>query len=239
MIGGHPILERMRTTRVLGHVAADGAGLLAGGIRRVLKTLLLDRIAHPQIHHSRLSDDVTVEQINVHDPVHAAGADHDRGLYRQTTTAQAGSSAAGNKGDLLLVKKLDDCCHFFGRTREDDDLRSGFLQGVAIAFVDGECSRLHDYAVRANNVAERRDESRVHKDLPQIKVLSSDSHTAGLRRIMRFTVYSNSTSPFWLMTCCAEVTTPRSGFEVSRLARTLTLMCTVSPQRRGAGIFIS
>ncbi len=59
VVGGDAVLERVRAARVVGDIAADGAGLLAGGIRRVVEALRADgpgemQVDEPRLHHREL-----------------------------------------------------------------------------------------------------------------------------------------------------------------------------------------
>ena len=54
VIGGDAVLEAVRPAGVLGDVAADGAGRLAGGIGDVVQAVRRDRLGEPRVHHAGL-----------------------------------------------------------------------------------------------------------------------------------------------------------------------------------------
>ncbi len=64
IIGGETIFEAVNATRILGHIAADRAGDLRGGIGRVIKALSLDRPCNGEIGDARLDDGKTVGEVD-------------------------------------------------------------------------------------------------------------------------------------------------------------------------------
>ena len=68
VVHGEAVFQTMHATRVLGHVAADGASNLAGWIGRVVQPVLRHRfadgeVAHAALHHRSSSDGVDVEDL--------------------------------------------------------------------------------------------------------------------------------------------------------------------------------
>jgi hypothetical protein len=49
-----PVLQAVHAAGVLGHVAADGAGDLAGRVRGVVEAIVLDRLGDGEVAHARL-----------------------------------------------------------------------------------------------------------------------------------------------------------------------------------------
>ena len=77
VVHGHAVHQRVRTAGVLRDVAADGAGLLAGGIGREVQPKVRDVLGELQVHHARLHDRAQVLDVDFEDAVHAReGDDH-------------------------------------------------------------------------------------------------------------------------------------------------------------------
>ena len=178
----------MRPAGIFRYVAADGARLLAGRVWGVLKALLLHRITDPQIHHAGLGHDIAIEQVDMDNLVEAAGPDHDRRFDRQAAPTEAGPGSARDKGDLFLVEKFNDRRHFFRRVRQDNNLRDGLLQGIAIAVVDRARALMCDHPIRTNDVIQAIKNFLIH-----VHSFLVPFDYAGRRRIMRLTVYSRRT----------------------------------------------
>src|SRR2546429_205912 len=90
VIGGDAIGERVGTTGVFGDVAADGAGLLAGGIWREVKAVRCGGEAKIEIDHAGLDDGALVLRVEGENAVHARKNDHH--------AAGAGERSAGKTG---------------------------------------------------------------------------------------------------------------------------------------------
>ena len=94
VVDREPVLEAVRAARVLGHVAADRAHLLARRIRCVEEALGRDRARDVEVGHARLDDDALRAQVDVEHPVHARERDHDAVRDRRGAAREAGAGAA-------------------------------------------------------------------------------------------------------------------------------------------------
>ncbi len=103
VIGGDAVGQRVRPARVLRHIAADGAGLLAGGIGRVEISVALHRLRDFQIHHARLQHRALVREIDLDNAIHARERDHDAARARDHAAAQSGARAAADNRDAVLA----------------------------------------------------------------------------------------------------------------------------------------
>ena len=65
VVGSHAVGQRVRTAGVLGHIAAHGAGALAGGIGSVEITVRLDRQGDIQVDHARFDHRAFVFQVDL------------------------------------------------------------------------------------------------------------------------------------------------------------------------------
>ena len=83
IVGGEPVFEAMQPAGIFRHIAADGAGDLAGGIGRVIKAFRFHRPGDVEIGHARFGRDAAIFEIDLQDPFHAAHADQDSVGARQ------------------------------------------------------------------------------------------------------------------------------------------------------------
>ena len=118
VVGGDAVGERVRPAGVLRHVAANGAGALAGRIGRVEILPALRGQRQIEIHHARLDHGALVGVIDFENPVHARETDDDAAGARNGSAAQAGARAAAHDGDAVLAADLDDSHDVFGRARK-------------------------------------------------------------------------------------------------------------------------
>ena len=88
---GDPVGEAVRTTRVVGNVAADRAGLLTAGIRSEVQAEVGESIRQIEVEHPRLHPGEPVDRVDRGDPVHLRGGDHHGTVQRNGTARQSGS----------------------------------------------------------------------------------------------------------------------------------------------------
>src|SRR5258708_2711970 len=101
VVDGEAIFEAMGTTRVLSHVAADGADRLARRIRRIKVAVGCDSLRHPCIDDSRLHDHPLVEEIHSENLIHACDWDQHAALHRECTTREPGARPTWHKREAL------------------------------------------------------------------------------------------------------------------------------------------
>jgi len=71
MVDGEAVLQAVRAAGVLGDVAADGADLLAGRVRRVVVALRRDALRHPEVYDAWLYDRALIVEIDRENLTHA------------------------------------------------------------------------------------------------------------------------------------------------------------------------
>ncbi len=99
VVHGDAVQQGMRSAGILGHVAADGAGLLAGGIGCEVKPEMRHMLGELQIDHARLHDGALVLDVDFQNAVHAGEGDHDAARLRDRAAAQSGAGAARHDGN--------------------------------------------------------------------------------------------------------------------------------------------
>ena len=98
-----PVFKAVHAARILRHVAADGAGELAAGIRGVVQTEGGRRLADGEVSHSGLNFCRAPERINFQYPVEFRERQaHARRVW-QRTARQAGAGAARHDRHALRM----------------------------------------------------------------------------------------------------------------------------------------
>ena len=86
--------QGVRSAGIFRDIAADGAGLLAGGIGREIQPEVRNMLGELQIDHARLHDRALVVGINFEHAIHSREGDHDASGMRDRAAAQTGACAA-------------------------------------------------------------------------------------------------------------------------------------------------
>ena len=131
------VFKAVHATRVLGHVAAYGAGDLAGRVRRVIQAqgcggLADSQVAHTALHHGRAAAFVQFE-----DFVELGQRQgHAQGVWHGTA-GQAGACAARHHGHVHRKTDLQDGCHLCLGLRQGYDQWALAVGGQAVTFIRG------------------------------------------------------------------------------------------------------
>ena len=135
----------MRAAGVLGDVAADGAGFLAGWIGREEEPVAERLLGELEIDHARLDQRGAVFAVDLEDAVHPRQADDDPALLRDRPAGETGAGAAGDDRQTSLASQEHDVCHLLRCRREGDGAWGGGLDGAvdaAVVLVDEELGRV-------------------------------------------------------------------------------------------------
>jgi hypothetical protein len=138
VVRGGAVLERVGSARVLGHVAADRAGRLARGIRRVEETEGSGHLRELRVHDPRLHHGEAVRGIEGKDAVHARALDHHAALGRHRAAGEARASAARHEGDAGVAARPHHGRHLRGLARQHHRGRARGIQGEAVGLVGEE-----------------------------------------------------------------------------------------------------
>ena len=120
VIGGNPVCETVRTTRVLGHVAADRACLLAGGIGRVVEAVLGDGVGQVDVDEPRLDHRYAVLGVDLQDPGHPRKGHQDAAVLGDRAAAQAGTGAPRHDREIVAASNPDHLRDLFRRGWKHD-----------------------------------------------------------------------------------------------------------------------
>ena len=130
MVRRDAVGEAVGPARVLGDVAADGAGLLARRVGDVHQAVLGDALADVQVDDAGLDDGAAVHRIDFEDTVHAGGDEEDAPLDGDRAAAEARPGAARDEGDAVVVGQPDDAGHLLGGRGEHDGLGEPPVDGA-------------------------------------------------------------------------------------------------------------
>ena len=114
MGAGHAVGQAVRAAGVVGDVAADGAGRLAGRVGRVVNPVRSQGPAEVEVHHARLDPGHTVVEVYLQQPVHAGHRQHHRLAQRRRSAGQAGPGPPGRNRPPVARGDLDARHHVGG-----------------------------------------------------------------------------------------------------------------------------
>ena len=147
VIGRHAVGQGVGTAGVLGHVAANGAGALAGGVGRIEVAAGFDRQRDIQIDHARLHHRALVFEIDFENAVHAREGDHNAAAAGDGAARKARPGAAPHHRHLKFARDANDGGYFLGGARERHQVRRVLL-GAAIVLVESEILRAVEITAR-------------------------------------------------------------------------------------------
>ena len=170
VVDGEAVLEAVRAARVLGHVAADRADLLARRIGRVEEPVRRDGARDVEVRDARLDDDPLRREIDLEDPLHPRERDDDPLGDRKRAAREAGAGSAGDERHAFARADPDDALHLGGRAGEDDELRRGAPAGEPVAVVDAQLLRLGDHVAGTDDGADLGASGGRERHLPESTV---------------------------------------------------------------------
>ena len=160
VVGGKAVLETVHATRVLGHVAADGAGDLARGIGRVIEALVGHRVGNGEVGDAGLGDDATVGVIDLEDAVELGEPEDDAVCERQRPARERGPGAPRHHLHPLGVAQGEDARDLIGGLGQDHRERHLAVGGQPVAFVRAQRVLIGNHALAGNDGPEGLDDSR-------------------------------------------------------------------------------
>ena len=132
---GQAVFEAVHATRVLGHVAAYGAGNLAAGVGRVIQAQRRGGFANGQVAHAALHPRGTADWVHRQNFVELGQAQGHAAGVRHGPAGQAGASAARHHRHAQRVAAAQNRLHLrlgLGQGHEQGALAVG---GEAVALI--------------------------------------------------------------------------------------------------------
>ena len=125
----------MRPSRILRHVSADCARLLAGRVGGIKEPELAHGSAEVHVHEARLHHRDEVLRIYFQDLLQPGQRQKDSAYRGQGAAAYTGARAPGHDGYSLPVRDFYRLRHFLGGAGDDHDFRVARCLG-AVVFED-------------------------------------------------------------------------------------------------------
>ncbi len=168
VIGGETIFEAMHAAGVLGNIAADRAGDLARGIRRVIEPRMLNGERHAEVCDAGLRHHAAVMEIDLQYPIEFGHAENDAVGQRQGATGERRARAARHHLDLVVTAVAQHAGHLLGRRGQYHQQPQGSIGGETVALVGtapvlfrNDAFARHDLAERPRNLGAARDHSSI------------------------------------------------------------------------------
>ncbi len=131
----HAVFQAVNTAGILRDVAADRAGDLRRGIRRVVEPGMGHRLADREVGDAGFSDDNAVVEIDLTDALELAEAEEHRVGQRQRSTRQRGAGAARYHLDAMIEAVFQNARHLLRGFRQYHHHRRLTISGQSIRFI--------------------------------------------------------------------------------------------------------
>lgn len=136
VLGGHSVLHAAQAARRGADVPADGAGLPAGGVRRVVEPLFGDGPGQHGVDDARFDDRDPVDGADLQDPVHLHEGQHDAAVTGVGRAGEPGTRALRDDGRTEGGRGPHDVLDLLGGARQHHGgggpglAESGHVSGV-------------------------------------------------------------------------------------------------------------
>ena len=151
---GDPVLQTVRSTRVLGHIPAEGAGALRGRVGRVVKAVRPGRLRQVGVDDTRLYPSRPILGIDFQNAVHPCRPDHDGIRSRQAPTGQPGARAPWHERGAGFLKRPDHPRHLPGGPWQHDGPGRPPIRGEPVRLVDHQADGVGDETGLSNGGTE-------------------------------------------------------------------------------------
>jgi len=150
-----PVLQAVHAARVLGHVAADGAGDLAGGIGRVVQALRRGCLADRQVAHAALHAGRSAHAVDGEDAVELCQRQRHAQAVRHGAARQAGARTACHHRDPQFMAGAQHALHLGLGLRQCHGQRTLAVSGESVAFVGPGLLRVPQQGMGRQHRAQR------------------------------------------------------------------------------------
>ena len=162
MVGGDAVLEAVRATRVLGHVAAHGAGGLARRVGHIVESEGKHGFGEAGVHYAGLHHGATLNRVHPENPVQPGERDEHGIGVGQRTARQAGAGAPGHERHLDQVQQTDDLPHLSRAPRNDHHAGHRLVGGKSVHGVGRQLGPPVAHPAGSNDPAQRIEQGGVH-----------------------------------------------------------------------------
>ena len=153
VVRGDAVVQAVRTARVFGRVAADGARLLAGRVGRIEQAVLRGGQRELLVDHARFDKGGLRDGIDLQDAAHARDLQRNAAADRDRATGKTGAGAARHHGDAMIRRHLHHTGDVLRRRREHDRVGHRTFDRT-VALEDAEIVGRIDDRLAADDAAE-------------------------------------------------------------------------------------
>ena len=132
VVRGHAVGEAVRAARVLRHVSADGARLLARGVRRVPQAVGGRRLRDVQVDHAGVDQGRLARSVDLMDAAHPGQRQQQAPVGGNRAAAQTRACAPGHHRQLVFVGYGDHPRRLLRRGWKDHHLRQRPVHGGVV-----------------------------------------------------------------------------------------------------------
>ncbi len=137
----------MQPAGIFRHIAADGAGDLAGGIGRVVEAVGLHRLGDVEVGDAGLDHHAAILIVDLQDALHAPHADQDAVLARQRAAGQRGAGATRHDGHALALRIFQDFADLLTIAGQHADQRHLVIGAQRVGIESGQPRLVGHYAI--------------------------------------------------------------------------------------------
>ena len=177
----------MRPARVICHISADGADLLAGRVWRIVQPQRGDTIGEVKVQHPRLHPSNPSLRIHRDDFIHLGGGNDHRITNRRSPSRQSSPRPPSHKRPPMRRANPYNPRRFLGSPRKTDSQRSSAAINGSVLQVKIPLQQIHTHPLRPQHppqlvykLPSTRRPSMFRKPSSLRKLLSS-SHSFNLR----------------------------------------------------------
>ena len=156
VVGGHAVFQAVHAAGIFRDIAADRAGDLRRGIRRVIKSGMRHRLADGEVGDAGLGHHHAVVEIDLADALEFAEAQQHGVGQRQRAAGQRGAGAARHHLDALLEAIFQHLRDLLGGVRQHHHHRRLAIGHQAIGFVRDHLGGTVDHALARHDRAQIR-----------------------------------------------------------------------------------
>ena len=164
VVGGDTVGQTVGAAGVLRHVAADGARLLAGGVRGVAQAIGRRRLGDVDVDDAGLHDGHALSRVYLQDSVEAGHRHEHATVDGDGAAAEAGARAAWHHGNTVAACDAHDLRGLRGAAGHRDDTRQCALHG-AVVLVHQQLLRPRQHVASADRPLQLPDQA-VHAPMP-------------------------------------------------------------------------
>ena len=157
VVGGQPVFQAVHAAGILRHIAANGAGDLAGGVGRIVEAIGFDRLGDAQIGHAGLHPGTAVFVIHFQHPVELTETKGDGISGGQRAPRKRGSGPPWHDFHGVVVAVPHHFADLLNGFRQHDDQRQLAIGCQPVRFIHRHSGRIRDHPFAGHHRVHRRE----------------------------------------------------------------------------------